>query len=233
MAVTAVLNDAAQPVPTPELGQIETPPRSTMNATAALAAVLQEVTAVSKERQGHGYQFRGIEDVLNALHGPLSRSGLILSPRVVEHDIRPLDAGNKKADAGWHYIVATVEYDAYGPDGSKLETFARITVSAEDNSDKGFGKILSYAYKAMALQVFAIPTEDTAIDNEASNLADTETVESLRTAARSLDADGQAKLREWLTSISANLKPGQISHEDAARTGVRILELAGLVAAES
>ena len=132
----------------------------------ALAAVSAEVGAVAKSRKAAGadsYRYRGIEDVMNALHGPLAEHGVILVPRVVEasQELDPYKLGDK----GWNRTRVTVEYDVYGPDGSSLPQPLRVVGDALDNSDKGWGKAMSYAYKTALGQLFTLPTEE---DNEAT-----------------------------------------------------------------
>lgn len=169
-------------IPDPPAAPTE-PPAS--NVIEALARVIGDVGIVAKNKESAGtqkYKYRGIEDVLNALSAPLAKHRVVIIPRIIEESREPIQKGSSD---NWHRTKITVLYDFYGPGGvtDTLPNPPRIVVDADDNSDKGYGKTLSYAFKAMALQVFAMATEDVAIDNEVvlREILETEVVINLAT----------------------------------------------------
>jgi len=103
-----------------------------------------------------------------------------------------------------------MEYWIYGPDGSCLQHPVRAFAVGDDNSDKGPGKALSYAYKSAISQLFCIPTDDPSMDNEhappaeATPLAAPEDVAALVAMFDVLPAmqRGQAK-QKWSTQWGA------------------------------
>lgn len=130
----------------------------------AVNAVMVDVGAVgkdSKSKAGGNYAYRGIDDVINALAGPMRTHGLVLVPHVVDCEVVPMHGRQ-----GWTETRMTVEYDVIGPDGTALPRPVRTFAIGADNGDKGPGKALSYAYKAAISQLFCIPTDDPAMDNE-------------------------------------------------------------------
>lgn len=135
-----------------------------MSVAKAISEVAKAVGAVEKDRSGAGYQYRGIEDMMNALAAPLRNNGVVIVPHVerVEHHDEP--QGKK---SGWVRVILEVSYRIFGPDGDYIE--ARVSADALDNSDKAHGKAMSYAYKTLVGQLFCIPTED---DNEQYDSAD-------------------------------------------------------------
>ena len=141
-----------------------------MNVYKAINAVQAELaqTGINKDRrnQQQGYNFRGIDDVFNALSPLLARHGLCILPRVIEH--RQTERQTAKGGMLF-YTVIKAEFDfVCAEDGSK-HTVTTIG-EAMDSGDKSSNKAMSAAYKYAAFQAFAIPTE-------ADNDADTHTHE--------------------------------------------------------
>ena len=141
-----------------------------MNVYKAINAVQAELaqTGITKDRrnQQQGYNFRGIDDVFNALSPLLARHGLCILPRVIEH--RQTERQTAKGGVLF-YTVIKAEFDfVCAEDGSK-HTVTTIG-EAMDSGDKSSNKAMSAAYKYAAFQAFAIPTE-------ADNDADTHTHE--------------------------------------------------------
>ena len=135
-----------------------------MNVYKAINAVQAELaqTGITKDRrnQQQGYNFRGIDDVFNALSPLLARHGLCILPRVTEH--RQTERQTAKGGMLF-YTVIKAEFDfVCAEDGSK-HTVATIG-EAMDSGDKSSNKAMSAAYKYAAFQAFAIPTE---ADNDA------------------------------------------------------------------
>lgn len=126
----------------------------------AIAAVAADLGAVAKGRKSQGYSYRGIDDVMNSIHGPMADHGLIIIPNLIDHQITDVTVNNKP----WAKHLVTIRFDVHGPAGDTISG----TVCAEglDNSDKGTGKAFSYAFKTFACQLFSLPTEDPAMDNE-------------------------------------------------------------------
>ena len=131
---------------------------------AAIAAVTADLSAhgVAKGRKNtqQGYNFRGIDDMYNALSGPVAKHGLCIIPRVLSRNVTERETRNGGA---LFYITVDVEFDIVAAaDGSKHT--ARVCGEAMDSADKATNKAMSAAYKYLAMQVFCIPTEG---DNDA------------------------------------------------------------------
>lgn len=129
--------------------------------TAITAAMSHEgIAKARKNTQGSGYNFRGIDDVLNALSGQLAANNLCIFPRVVKRE--QVERQSKQGGALF-YTAVEVEFDFVSAVDGSMHT-ARMCGEAMDSSDKSTNKAMSAAYKYMALQTFCIPTEG---DNDA------------------------------------------------------------------
>jgi len=108
-----------------------------------------------KNSQGSGYNFRGIDDVYNAIAPVLARSGLCILPRIIS---RQCDERVSKSGNTLFYVTVEAEFDfVSSEDGSKhtIKTYGE----AMDSGDKATSKAMSAAYKYAAFMAFAIPTE--------------------------------------------------------------------------
>lgn len=130
----------------------------------AIAAVMEDVgrEGIAKERknQQQGYNFRGIDDVYNALAPILAKHHLIIVPRVLTRE--KTERETQKGGVLF-YVVVHVEFEIIcSTDGSRIT--ASTYGEAMDSADKATNKAMSAAYKYMAMQTFCIPTEG---DNDA------------------------------------------------------------------
>lgn len=134
------------------------------------------------------YNFRGIDDVYNALANLLAENGLCIIPYVVN---RTCEAKTTKTGGNLFFTTVEVEYTLISSrDGSqiKCKTFGE----AMDSGDKSTNKAMSTAYKYMCFQVFCIPTEgDNDSDNNSYDLS-AELPEALKNAI--LQANNQQAL---------------------------------------
>lgn len=135
---------------------------------AVTAAMGHEGISKARKNQQQGYNFRGIDDVYNALSSMLAEHKLCILPNVLEREVVERQSGQNKA---LFYVTVKVRFDfVSAEDGSKHEV---ITYGeAMDSGDKATNKAMSAAYKYAAMQAFCIPTEG---DNDAD--ATTHTVE--------------------------------------------------------
>lgn len=135
-----------------------------MKVYQAINAVQADLAreGIGKERrnQQQGYNFRGIDDVYNALAPLLSKHKLVILPRVLSRECS--ERATQKGGVLF-YTTVEVEFDFIASeDGSRhtVKTFGE----AMDSADKSTNKAMSAAYKYAAMQAFAIPTEG---DNDA------------------------------------------------------------------
>lgn len=127
---------------------------------AVQAALAKTGIAKSRRNSQQGYQFRGIDEVYDALAPLLAENGLCILPRVLSREV--VERTTAKGGAIFN-VTVEVEFDfVSAEDGSThvVKTFGE----AMDSADKATNKAMSAAYKYAALMAFAIPTEG---DNDA------------------------------------------------------------------
>ncbi|QSR18446.1 ERF family protein [Novosphingobium sp. KA1] len=130
----------------------------------AISNVMEQMAkeGIGKDRRNtqQGYNFRGIDDVYNALCGVLASNRLLMLPFVVDQKREE----RQSAKGGvLNYTILTVDFKLVSAlDGSK--DTVRMVGEAMDSADKSSNKAQSAAMKYAALQVFMIPTEG---DNDA------------------------------------------------------------------
>ena len=133
-------------------------PAGVPNIYQALAAVMRDVTAVGKNQvnQAQKYKFRGIDDLMSAVAGPLRNHGVFILPTVVDSRV---ERRGEKMTA----VYLTMNYKIYGPDGNCVE--ATVPGEASDFADKATNKAMSAALKYLLLQVLMIPVDGKFIDD--------------------------------------------------------------------
>jgi hypothetical protein len=139
-----------------------------MNIYESISCVMNGVGAITKgKKSAQGYQYRGVDDVMNALQPLLIDAKIFIVPEVIEH--RREDRQSKGGGC-LIYSVCTVKYTFYAEDGSNVA--AVVVGEGMDSSDKSTNKAMSVAFKYACFQVFCIPTEEMADpDAQAHELA--------------------------------------------------------------
>jgi len=135
-----------------------------MNVYEAIAAVTAELTkeGIGKDRknQQQGYNFRGVDDVYNALAPMLARNQLVVLPRVMS--VHREERQSAKGGA-LYFTFVEMEFDFVSATDSTKHT-VKTCGEAMDSADKSTNKAMSAAYKYACFQAFCIPTEG---DNDA------------------------------------------------------------------
>ncbi|MGC8427750.1 ERF family protein [Mixta calida] len=200
-----------------------------MKVYEAISAVAKEMAekGISKDRrnQQQGFQFRGIDQVYNALAPVLAKHGLVILPRITE---RTVTERTTQKGGVLFYVVVKAEFDFVATeDGSKHTV---ITYGeAMDSGDKATNKAMSIAYKYAAFQAFCIPTEETAVDPDAEvhNVAPASADQILSefTQYAGTETDSK-KLQEKYAEAWKSLN-GFPEHQEKCKdvTGIRIKEL--------
>lgn len=129
-------------------------------------AVYQSIVAITGElakegiskdnvNQQQGFKYRGIDQVYSALSPLLAKHNICILPRIVSKEV--VERVNKNGTALF-YTTVEAQFDVVSAVDGSSHTVASYG-EAMDSGDKSIGKAMSYAYKAMAFMLFAIPTE--------------------------------------------------------------------------
>lgn len=126
---------------------------------SAITAVMRDVGAIGKDRhnQQQGFRFRGIDDVYNALHPLLAKHGVFSTTEVL--DERREERTNAKGTV-LAFVILRIRYTFHAEDGSSVACV--VVGEGMDSGDKATNKAMAIAHKYCLLQLFAIPTEESA-----------------------------------------------------------------------
>lgn len=149
----------------------------------ALNAVSNDVTFIGKNNKNthQGFNFRGIDDVMNTFGPSLRRHGVIAIPRVVSAKHGEKQTRNSVAKT----VDLIVEYIFYGPAGDSITS--SVAAESFDSGDKATAKAMSAAMRTAFLQVFCLPTNEPDPDEFSYEI---------------IDADGRAKFLEKLAATT-------------------------------
>jgi hypothetical protein len=124
-----------------------------------LAAVMAELPAVGKDSKNEqqGWNFRGVDAVVNAISPALRKHGVVVVPSVQRIGYRDaMTTGGTPRPT--REVTVEVAYTFYAEDGSSVT--AVVPGESLDQSDKGSAKAMSVAFRIALLQVFALPTSE-------------------------------------------------------------------------
>lgn len=128
-----------------------------MNIYEAIADIMKEGCAVQKNKRNtqQGFQYRGIDDVMNTFQPLMAERGIFLVPEVLEasREERQTTKGGNLI-----YSVLKIRYTFYASDGSSVS--ATVIGEGMDSGDKASNKAMAVAMKYAMFQTFCIPTEE-------------------------------------------------------------------------
>lgn len=134
------------------------PIRDSMEILNGVQMIMQEIGAIGKNSRNtmQGFNFRGIDDVMNVLHPLLTKAHVVIVPTVI--DVTREERQNARGTT-LIYSVARVRYTFMSTvDGSTIET--EVIGEGMDSGDKSINKAMSIAMKYACFQIFCIPTEE-------------------------------------------------------------------------
>lgn len=122
-----------------------------------ITQVMKDVGAVAKKDRNaqQGFNYRGIDAVMNAINPAFQKHGVFVVPTILEQQ---REVKTTAKGAVMNYSICKIEYRFYAEDGS----FVRAVVIGEamDSADKATNKAMAVAFKYACFQVLCIPTEE-------------------------------------------------------------------------
>lgn len=144
-------------------------PETVPKVYAAVLEVMRTIGTVGKEGKAAadqgGYQYRKIDDVIDAVSPAMTAAGLICVPNMTAWEELPYYGADQKQRLHWKRTKVTMLYRYTAvTDGSFVDV--EVTALGDDNADKGTGKAASYCKKLAHCDLFQIPFGDPTIDLE-------------------------------------------------------------------
>lgn len=129
------------------------------NIQTAITEVMTAAGAVAKRERNasQGFNFRGIDSVVNAISPAMRAAGLVVHPTVQSVEYATVEVGKSRTPMGHVRIVAAFTFIA--PDGSSIHSV--VPAEAMDSGDKATAKAMSVAFRTALLQTFVLPTDET------------------------------------------------------------------------
>lgn len=127
----------------------------------AIRRVMLDVGAIGKNKrmtEGPKYNYRSIDDILEAAQPSMIRHGLVVAPTqvVTEYEMRATGKGNPQQWVSMKvdWLVKGPMGDVYRDDEGRIPTTA---AEALDTSDKATNKVHTATYKTLLAQLLSIP----------------------------------------------------------------------------
>ena len=148
-------------------------------AQAAVIAVMNEVSSVAKtgKNAAQGFNFRGIDAVMNAVGPAFRKHGAFVVPTVVESTATSVPSKN---GGSLNVVRLLVDFAIYGQTGEPI--VGRVASEAFDSGDKATAKAMSVALRTFLLQVLCLPTDEPDPDSHTYEVASGPSVAGLKAA---------------------------------------------------
>lgn len=169
---------------------------------AALSAVMADVRAVAKgdRNQQQGFNFRGVDAVVNAVGPKLREHHVIVLPTVLDvHHANFTTAKGSQMSS----VTVQVQYTFVGPAGDSLS--CSVAGAAFDIGDKAVPKAMSVAYRTALLQSLCLPTDEPDPDHSTYQEQPMTLLEAKNAAMAAAGGD-LGKLDEALASLNVHDK---------------------------
>ena len=128
-----------------------------MNIFESITNIMQESIAIGKDKTNkqQGFNYRGIDDVMNTFYPLLSKHKVFIVPEVLgqQREERTTAKGGNLI-----YSIMKIKYTFYAEDGSCVS--AVVIGEGMDSADKSSNKAMAAGMKYAMFQVFCIPTEE-------------------------------------------------------------------------
>lgn len=174
----------------------------------ALNQVMKEVGAVAKKdkNQSQGFNFRGIDAVVNAVSPALQKHGVIVVPSVEDYEYSSVEIGKNRTVMG--HVKVKVTYTFIGANGDAIK--ATVAGEAMDSGDKATAKAMSVAFRTALLQTLSLPTDEPDPDSQSYERSERVQVNTKALAdaiATASDLDTLAKLGAYITQHKNDIEP--------------------------
>lgn len=123
----------------------------------SMVAVMRDIEFIPKDKKNpqQNYNFRGIDDMYNAVHPLFKKHGIFVLSEVLseKREERATKAGGVLISS-----LLDIKFSFVAEDGSRV--FSTTKGEAMDSGDKASNKAMSAALKYAVMQTFMIPTKE-------------------------------------------------------------------------
>ena len=172
----------------------------TKTIVQSLNEIMKAVGAISKSDRNatQGFNFRGIDSVVNAVSPQLQKYGVVVVPSVQDYEYQSVEIGKNRTVMC--HVKVKVMYTFIGPQSDALT--ATVVAEAMDAGDKATTKAMSVAFRTALLQALCLPTDDA--DPDASSYERSEKVfvdikAVSKAIAEAKDIDSLAQIGQYIT----------------------------------
>lgn len=172
-----------------------------------LVAVTRQIAleGIGKTRKNaqQGYNFRGVDEVMNAFAPILAAHGLFIRPRFMGREV--IERQSSKGGALF-YITVKGEFDFVCDNGESV-TVGPFYGEAMDSADKATNKAMATAFKYAMFQTFCVPLEG--VTGGDADSVTHEVKAATKTAGKPTDGAWDSfneEARAYLTSVAGECK---------------------------
>ena len=174
----------------------------------ALNEVMKQVGAVKKNDRNasQGFNFRGIDAVVNAVSPALQKYGVIVVPSVEDYEYASVEIGKNRTVMG--HVKVKVTYTFIGAGGDAIK--ATVVGEAMDSGDKATAKAMSVAFRTALLQTLSLPTDEPDPDSQSYERSEKVVVDTKMLAKAIVEASDMetlAKLGAYITKYKDAIEP--------------------------
>ena len=134
-----------------------------------IAEVMRQLPGLEKNKKAPekagGYDYRGIDDLLDTLHPLLVEAKLNITPRVLPDKSEVQFHADRKTP---YMAMVYVEYEFQSTEDGSTKVIGPVLGTGTDNLDKMAGKAMTSAFKNAMYQTFCVPVGEASIDTEAT-----------------------------------------------------------------
>lgn len=132
-----------------------------------MLAIKRDIGSVQKDQRngGQGWNFRGIDQFMNALHPILNKHGVGINTTVINASEAKFIVNEKTGKTSKNTSIV-MQYTFFAEDGSTISS--QMPAEGVDPGDKGTNKAIAAAFKYCLMQTFCVPTEDL-VDADSEN----------------------------------------------------------------
>jgi len=181
---------------------------------AAMVAISKEIATegIGKSRKNvqQGYNFRGVDEVMNAFAPILARHSVFVRPKFSD---RQVSERTTKSGTALFYVCVAGEFNFAHEDGSEISV-GPFFGEAMDSGDKATNKAMAVAFKYAMFQTFCVPLEGVTggdADLATHEVAPLVSGSPTTGAWEAMDADEQAFLQKIADEVISIIGSGDVA----------------------